>query len=214
MPGYEVEMFFESPDENLICCICLAVLKSPKTSACGHCYCESCILSWLRLQPNSGCPECRKALTSNSLVDVPVVFKSLIQKLKVKCENYNDGCTQVLTLETYPHHLPKCGFRKVLCDQNGCEESIPYISLKEHRLCCPKSEINCKYCDGSFYREAFRQHSCSETLLKVVSYLSLEFSFPICPSFLHNVICRCCRLEKKNNNSKRGCLHSKQKRVN
>lgn len=46
--GYEVDLFVETPDYDLICIICRGVLRCPVRVACNHIFCKRCILQWLK----------------------------------------------------------------------------------------------------------------------------------------------------------------------
>lgn len=46
--GYEVDLFVEAPDYDLICIICRGVLRCPVRVACNHIFCKKCILQWLK----------------------------------------------------------------------------------------------------------------------------------------------------------------------
>lgn len=46
--GYDVELFVETPDYDLICTICQGVLRCPVRAACHHIFCKKCILQWLK----------------------------------------------------------------------------------------------------------------------------------------------------------------------
>lgn len=46
--GYDVELFVDPPDYDLICTICQGVLRCPVRAACHHIFCKKCILQWLK----------------------------------------------------------------------------------------------------------------------------------------------------------------------
>lgn len=46
--GYDVELFVDTPDYDLICTICQGVLRCPVRAACHHIFCKKCILQWLK----------------------------------------------------------------------------------------------------------------------------------------------------------------------
>lgn len=46
--GYDVELFVDPPDYELICSICQGVLRCPVRTACHHIFCKKCILQWLK----------------------------------------------------------------------------------------------------------------------------------------------------------------------
>eukprot|EP00735_Rhodelphis_limneticus_P007207 TRINITY_DN19711_c0_g1::TRINITY_DN19711_c0_g1_i1::g.3301::m.3301 TRINITY_DN19711_c0_g1::TRINITY_DN19711_c0_g1_i1::g.3301 ORF type:complete len:293 (-),score=-4.52,sp/Q69ZS0/PZRN3_MOUSE/31.90/2e-19,zf-RING_2/PF13639.1/1.1e-07,zf-RING_2/PF13639.1/7.9e+03,zf-C3HC4_2/PF13923.1/6.4e-06,zf-C3HC4_2/PF13923.1/3.8e+03,zf-C3HC4_2/PF13923.1/6.8e+03,zf-C3HC4/PF00097.20/1.1e-05,zf-C3HC4/PF00097.20/3.8e+03,zf-C3HC4/PF00097.20/4.2e+03,zf-C3HC4_3/PF13920.1/6.2e-05,zf-RING_6/PF14835.1/0.00069,zf-RING_6/PF14835.1 len=171
MPGYDVDLLLEKPDENLICCICMGVLKSPQTSVCGHCFCENCIKPWLLTK--SQCPQCRQPLTIQTLQNAPVLVRSLIHKLKTRCEHSADGCTGIFTLEGLDQHLHICQFRQAPC-RLGCGKTFLPSKMDDHCLTCPKSRMKCEFCAVTFIRGNFMRHSCHETWRQTVSQLENE----------------------------------------
>ena len=46
--GYDVELFVDTPDYDLICTICQGVLRCPVRATCHHIFCKRCILQWLK----------------------------------------------------------------------------------------------------------------------------------------------------------------------
>lgn len=46
--GYDVELFVDTPDYDLMCTICQGVLRCPVRTACHHVFCKKCILQWLK----------------------------------------------------------------------------------------------------------------------------------------------------------------------
>ena len=48
-------------DQRRKCVLCLEHLRSPSVTACGHTFCWTCILAWIREKPE--CPLCRQAVT-------------------------------------------------------------------------------------------------------------------------------------------------------
>uniref|UniRef100_A0A671N1C8 Ring finger protein 151 n=1 Tax=Sinocyclocheilus anshuiensis TaxID=1608454 RepID=A0A671N1C8_9TELE len=46
--SYEVEQFVDTPDDDLICVICRAVLRCPVRLKCNHVFCKECILQWMK----------------------------------------------------------------------------------------------------------------------------------------------------------------------
>lgn len=43
-----MEQFVDTPDHDLICVICRAVLRSPVRLTCNHVFCKECILLWMK----------------------------------------------------------------------------------------------------------------------------------------------------------------------
>ena len=67
--GFKREMFLndDSTKDNLVCPICLNILRTPFMSREGFNFCQSCIFGWLKNKQNSTCPCSRSSLTEKDL---------------------------------------------------------------------------------------------------------------------------------------------------
>ena len=105
--GFDVERFADGEvDENFICCICKDVLEDPVESPCRHVFCLKCIKDWLFDQKS--CPQCRAPVNCEELKAVLPLFKNLIGKLKIYCDNKTKGCSEVVALEHLTSHAQVC----------------------------------------------------------------------------------------------------------
>src|SRR5688572_6473783 len=48
--GYDYA-WVDTPDEDLICCICQLICRDPTETPCSHLYCHNCIRTWLQTNP-------------------------------------------------------------------------------------------------------------------------------------------------------------------
>ncbi|CAN1843394.1 E3 ubiquitin-protein ligase COP1 [Linum perenne] len=103
-PGDE-EAGVSELDRDLLCPICMQIIKDAFLTACGHSFCHMCIITHLRNK--SDCPCCGHYLTSNQLFP-----NFLLQKLLKKA-----SASQMSRNAT-----PVEKFRQAL--QQGCEVSI------------------------------------------------------------------------------------------
>jgi len=93
--------------EILSCSICQNVYIDPKRISCGHTFCSSCIVLWLKTKNN--CPLCRKKVNKNG-IDKDIIADKIIHQLEVKC-GYK-GCPWEGKLEDYLKHKKNCFFEE------------------------------------------------------------------------------------------------------
>ena len=134
--------------EEFVCGICQDVLNDPVvTQCCRQSYCRQCINEWLRRE--NTCPHDRSLITLDDLVEAPRFVVSFINKLRIKCELYENGCEIVVNIENYEEHRENCKYRH--CEICECKDPghghvcLDYlidenIKLKEELNEC-KSEI-------------------------------------------------------------------------
>uniref|UniRef100_UPI003AAC1286 RING finger protein 151 n=1 Tax=Centroberyx gerrardi TaxID=166262 RepID=UPI003AAC1286 len=106
--GYDVDLFVERPDGDVLCTICRSVLRCPVRATCSHVFCKSCILEWIKRQET--CPCCRRPI-STSLLVVMCKLNKAISRLKVKCQNA--GCSATFPLSGEFLHRSSCLFQKL-----------------------------------------------------------------------------------------------------
>ena len=139
--GYDYE-FVSNPPDELICSICLSVLRDPNlTSCCGNHFCQSCI-SRIKNERNP-CPLCQE---QDYTVMLDKFFIRRVRGLKIKCPGNSHGCEWVGELRSIERHLDvSCGFVEVTCDY--CQsEDILRKSFSHHRTICPARPYRCEYC--------------------------------------------------------------------
>ncbi len=96
--GYDYS-FLGTPNDDLICSVCLLVQREPVlTSCCGNHFCLTCIES-VRSQ-NMSCPLCN-AQTFSTMIDKYFVRKT--KELNVRCPQ--KGCLWEGTLGSLEHHV-------------------------------------------------------------------------------------------------------------
>ncbi|CAL1407235.1 unnamed protein product [Linum trigynum] len=100
-----IEAGVSEVDKDLLCPICMQIIKDAFLTACGHSFCHMCIITHLRNK--SDCPCCGHYLTSNQLFP-----NFLLQKLLKKASSS----------QLSKNASPVEKFRQAL--QQGCEVSI------------------------------------------------------------------------------------------
>ena len=148
--GYDYQFVNESPQEILICKICLLVSRNPYLSVCcGHVFCKSCIE---KTKQNTAiikaCPMCRSQ-EFTTVVNKQV--ERLVKSLSVFCTNKEKGCKWQGELSDIDSHLTStngCHFEDVQCI-NECGKVLQRQYLKHHLdSACPYNKTNCKYCNA------------------------------------------------------------------
>ncbi|KAJ8761150.1 hypothetical protein K2173_001206 [Erythroxylum novogranatense] len=92
-------------DKDLLCPICMQIIKDAFTTACGHSFCYACILTHLRNKDD--CPCCARYLTSN-LIFPNFLLNKLLDRASAR--------------QMARHASPIENFRRAL--QQGCEVSF------------------------------------------------------------------------------------------
>ncbi|KAI4888893.1 hypothetical protein NFI96_013363, partial [Prochilodus magdalenae] len=160
--GYDVELFVDVPDDDLICSICQGVLRCPVRAACHHVFCKKCILQWLKRQET--CPCCRKPV-SQSLIFVMFKLSKAIGRLKIKCRNEIRGCRDTFPLSEQYCHSMGCPFELISCPYQGCRAQLLRRDLDVHARHCEHWRQPCHMGCGTVLSQRTRtQHNCYQDL--------------------------------------------------
>ncbi|XP_060794821.1 RING finger protein 151, partial [Neoarius graeffei] len=160
--GYEVDLFVDPPDYDLLCIICKGVLRCPVRVACNHVFCKKCILQWMRRQET--CPCCRKPV-SQRLMFVMFKLSKSIGRLPIKCRNEQQGCTATFPLSEEYLHSSTCPFEWLLCPQQGCGTRVLRKEAQAHAQTCSHWRQLCPMgCGTLLSRNTQAQHNCYREL--------------------------------------------------
>ena len=104
--GWDINRFLEKDSivEELICTICIDILKDPVQTNCEHTFCRECITTWLE-GGHRTCPDDREQLSSNDLRPPSRLTKHMLNNLIVRCKNNTDGCRMMSKFEDMPRLL-------------------------------------------------------------------------------------------------------------
>ncbi|CAB1313114.1 unnamed protein product [Coregonus sp. 'balchen'] len=162
--GYDVDLFVDSPDYDLLCTICRSVLRCPVRVACNHVFCKTCILQWLRRQET--CPCCRNTI-SPSFMFVMYKLSKTISRLRIKCNN--EGCSATFPLSEEFLHSSSCQFQRVPCPHQGCGSLVPRSTLEVHSQHCQHWSQLCPMGCGTLLTQSTQpQHNCFRQLRQQV----------------------------------------------
>lgn len=147
--GYPLSMFVDQVSYDLLCDLCLNVVKRPLQSpCCGKTRCSRCIEQLMLHNSDSGnppCPYCRGQLLTFS--DKRTELQ--VNTLHVYCSNKHLGCSwtgELCNMQSHMKSSSGCQYVMVLCT-NGCGEMCLRGKLSDHlRHQCHLRRATCIYC--------------------------------------------------------------------
>ena len=145
--GYDDDRFESIVDQNFHCLICYNVLKDPVMCRRNqHYFCSGCITEHLRRNSHR-CPTCADELTVETLQDVPRIVKNYLNERKIRCDHYDRGCRELVQLQNLQRHVAECGFTPVVCENQGCGETISKRDRTYHESeLCQFRKLKCHNC--------------------------------------------------------------------
>ena len=163
---------------NLICPICLDILKNPiscNSTKKSHSFCEECINK--SLENSDKCPLCRQEFEGG----INKKIEKLLEKLKFKCIYADEGCPKILDYSIYFKHIDKCGFRDLLYE---CQIEKYFYSEKKYKKCkyignikkinkhflkCAFIEEKCPFCSKNIIKANIKKHYETECNILILS---------------------------------------------
>ena len=139
--GWNIDRFLAKDTivSEFICSICTDVVEFPVQTPCQHLFCNECIRRWINAG-NRTCPEDRQALTVNALKPPSRLTLQFLNKLIIRCKNYNDGCRLMSTFEDViqlkEHETNQCqvdpnSLVREVCDTYEKEEMVMKEKINE-----------------------------------------------------------------------------------
>ncbi len=114
MSGFDKSRFIDlsqSDCDEFVCGICLGILNNPvETKCCRKTYCKKCITTWINT--NQLCPNDRRYLSSDDLMKPSLIITNLLSKLKIKCNNSENGCQQIVSYGSLSEHSKYCHHKR------------------------------------------------------------------------------------------------------
>ncbi|XP_067865817.1 E3 ubiquitin-protein ligase TRIM69-like [Heterodontus francisci] len=120
-------------NEDLLCPICIEVLRNATTLDCGHSYCQPCITEfWDSQEPTVSCPECRAVFPSRRTKAVHALRNAADKARQIEAAGSADRqkpCPQ------HQHQHRDLSYfcetdLKLMCDQ--CQEGAAHQDLAAH----------------------------------------------------------------------------------
>ena len=140
--------YVEKPPEESFCPVTSDLLREAYLTACCRNHLSSTAVTALHGQP---CPFCREPCLKNPVRNN--LFESKVRKLKVYCQNKNQGCEWVGELGDLDQHFSQnsvhaeCQFAKVACPYScgdNVQQSLPQAHMAND---CLNRPFICQYCD-------------------------------------------------------------------
>ena len=145
--GYDEERFVTTVNRNFICLICFNVLRDPVLCPRNqHCFCRGCITK--HLENSRRCPTCNDGLTEDTLAEPPRMVKDILDELIIHCSYKNRGCQETVQLQYLDRHEGACGFKPIVCTNQGCNSTLNKRDLVHHESeVCKFRKLKCHSCD-------------------------------------------------------------------
>ena len=157
--GYDIERFEGTVNEGLLCSICRDVLEDPLQAPCEHVFCATCIHGWLVHEQI--CPEDRQSLTEADLRPIFRYMRNDLNQLRIRCINFENGCTLVTQLEHIAKHESECGFALMTCPNRLCGAQMERRELDAHLATCVHRTRGCpKGCGLTILNSEIETHNC------------------------------------------------------
>ena len=79
---------------------------------------------------------------------------ALLQKLKLKCKNYEKGCLEVLNYDKVEGHEQICLYNLVKCEAyKFCRVKLPKMEIQAHVDKCVFKSVMCRKCRKWYMRK-------------------------------------------------------------
>uniref|UniRef100_A0A0G4G060 RING-type domain-containing protein n=1 Tax=Chromera velia CCMP2878 TaxID=1169474 RepID=A0A0G4G060_9ALVE len=139
---------FETQAENALCSICHDYVKEARETNCEarHVFCRPCIERVKRSSGRRGqCPTCRGEFSE--LAKPSVFTLNLLEQVKWKCLNFEQGCSFTGTKTNLEEHLDtECPEQETECSFKGCTEKMRRAVISQHGETCLFRLLPCEHC--------------------------------------------------------------------
>ena len=164
--GHDTERFLSKINDDLKCLICLDVLEDPhECTRCQTSFCLLCIQDWSSNRKT--CPNnCDLVLERSHRF-----LRSELNRLQLRCQNANEGCEEILTLELLSTHESLCQYTKMKCPNTDCPVYLQRSSLEPHLALCEYREVACERCKDKYNLNQSENHRCIRAIARKISEL-------------------------------------------
>ena len=181
------ECLVADTDEEYSCCICIDIFKNPVSCKNGHGYCTPCISTWLQDKRSCPSCKCALSIETlvpmrnvSNLIGKLKVYcanekravdseegkdrlttkkKRRLVEPKVKPEPSDRvHCTWIGTISQLEAHKTKCDLSLIMCQHNGCTETIKRHLFLDHTSSCEYRSFQCPHCKDFCVFNYFKVH--------------------------------------------------------
>ncbi|KAI0293365.1 hypothetical protein B0F90DRAFT_1643080 [Multifurca ochricompacta] len=140
-------VYVDTPNSNLVCCICRMPFVEPTTSrTCAHSFCRDCIGPALQASPQ--CPIDRSPLSPQDMTPSNPIVRHMVDELIVECLNRPAGCDFTCQRQLLAAHLKDdCLFAEEQCPDPECSNKAlrKDILATSHAEICPTAIVACEH---------------------------------------------------------------------
>ena len=165
--------------EDLICPICLLILRNPincSDKINSHSFCKECIDEFLK--EKNKCPICKLIFeykTNNIIIDK-------LNTLLFHCMFKNEGCNKIISYSEYLNHVNNCKYNNIQyeCNVNKYDyktkkfKKCGYIGNKneigKHFKLCGLTEYKCIYCQEKILKINIEEHFKNKCIFRIIHY--------------------------------------------
>ena len=164
--------------EDLICPICLFILKDPISCSDkenGHSFCKKCIDNYLK--GNNKCPTCKLNFTYK----INNQIKDLLNNIPFRCMFRSEGCNDIISYTEYLNHINNCNYNNKyickikkynhtkknfeICGYTGNKNEI----IKHFKICAFNSNL-CIFCDEFIFQMDLENHMKIKCKFGIINY--------------------------------------------
>ena len=129
-------------EEEIICKICKGIVINPTTcTECEGFFCKTCIDEFMVTH--------NRCYSGGEYIEaIPhQIYLKLIIKHRFTCPNKKNGCDAVYNYKPMLQHYTNCGYLKMNCKNEFCEQYFLKKDIKEHHDECEFRKRTCEYCN-------------------------------------------------------------------
>ncbi len=139
-----------------ICPICNGILQQAvMCDNCDNCFCSACIDSYSH--DHAGACRCCSSFVRRAFKPASAIGRAL-NELRFYCVHRKAGCVQVLPYSALQSHEQDCGFRTVLCPNDGCGSPMLIVNMEYHLSVCEYRLVGCRFCGNKFSKKSLETH--------------------------------------------------------
>ena len=128
-----------------MCPVCLAALKDPVQTRCGHRFCKVCLRQCVHSSRYGRCPVDNMWFDQRRDVFCDVAIGREVLSLTVRCDYHPQDCPWTGELRALQRHSTSCPHAPVVCS-NECGVTCKRLELVDHVLECPRRLAVCQHC--------------------------------------------------------------------